>query len=490
MSITSAPIRILVDLTWLRPGGEGGGIKPALHEIIHWLGRQPGEAIVFVFLANRLLAGEIDRWLRPVDRLIWGDGAPDDLAAQEDCQLVYCPFGITRWACPGIPTIALIVDLLHKDFPESLSVADCNYRADYFRITAERADLFQVISDHTATQLGRHYNIPVDRIIRTHLPVHGRLPPRSQTSPTPGAPPYFFYPANAWVHKNHATLLVAYALYRHAAGPDAWRLVLTGHRNAAMQHLERIAASLDITECVDFLGYVNESRLAGLWSRAGALVFPSLHEGFGIPLLEAMAHAVPILASDSGAIPEITAGAALLVAARAPQELAQGMQLLATNPELRRTLVEHGQQRLAAFSPAREFGRLLQSFHAIANAPARWQHSGYYPVDGLTDPLAIFALPLVPGPQVLHYTSRPLGISRTVEFLCGASCLAKVRVAADIPTSGCLQLPKGARVLRLIVPDASRLSPTDPRTHGVILGRLQVHHPGGLVSDLLPRSVS
>jgi glycosyltransferase involved in cell wall biosynthesis len=490
MAISPAVLRILVDLTHLHPGGVSGGIKPALQEMLGWLGRLPGTNVEFVFLTDPLLDREISPWLRPIDRLVSMHQAPPDLAARENCQLVYCPFGLTDRACPGIPTVTLIVDLLHRDFPESLPPHYRNQREEYFRTALERTDLFQVISDYTAGQLRRHYGVEPERIIRTHLPVHGRLAPPLPAGRKSPVAPYFFYPANAWAHKNHATLLLAYSVYRRAAGAAAWRLVLTGQMDASMRHLQDVAASLGLTAAVDFLGYVDEARLATLWDEAGALVFPSLHEGFGIPLLEAMARGVPILASNATVMSEITGDAALQVDCRAPIALAEGMSRMAGSAPLRSSLVERGRRRAADFSPKVEFGRLLDAFHCTAARPAIWRQAGYHLIDGLTDPLAMFALPPSSGPLKISYATRPLGVSRRLEFYCGTGCQESITVAAHVPTEGFVLVSAWARVLTLRVPDAARLSPTDPRTHGVWLGRLQVQHPDGSLTDLLPPSGS
>lgn len=484
--MSGAPsLRVLVDLTHLYPQGEGGGIKPALQEMLRWLGQQSDPVLEFLFLVNPARGLDGSGWLRPADRVIPMDQVPSDVAARENCHLVYCPFGMTDWACPGIPTISLIVDLLHLDFPESLPMEEQRARTEYFRVALERTDLFQVISDYTAKQLQTHYRVGSDRVIRTYLPVHGRLPAFGPARPAHTGPSYFFFPANAWAHKNHETLLIAYALYRQTAGPGAWRLVLTGFMGQAMRQLQHRAGSLGLSAHVDFLGYVDEARLATLWAGAGALVFPSLHEGFGIPLLEAMAHRLPIIASDSTAIPEITAGAALLVKGRAPLDLAQAMQQLTASSEMRLTLVKHGQQRLVDFSPEIEFARLLEGFRRTSATTALWRQSGYYPVDGLIEPLAIFALPRSPAPQRLSYATRPLGVPRTLEFWCGSQRFAQISVDANMAVEGEVTVPAAARVLSVRVPNATRLSATDPRTHGVLLERLQIRNAEGIITDLL-----
>ena len=487
---TPKVLRVLVDLTRLRPGGEGGGIKPALQEMLRWLGRQRETDIHFVYVIDPARAEELAAWLRPIDRLVSKLDAPADLAARECCDLVYCPFGFTDWACPGIPTITLIVDLLHFDFPESLSIADRRYREERCRAALEHTDLFQAISDYTAAQLQKHCGVESGKIIRTYLPIHGRLPPPAPTIRKSNTPPCFFYPANAWAHKNHETLLIAYAIYHRSAGPDSWRLVLTGHHNEQVTRLQGIASTLGIINQVDFLGFVEDSRLAELWNCAGALVFPSLHEGFGIPLLEAMARGVPILASNSTAIPEITSGAALLVDGRMPQALAEGMRQIASDHRLRTALVQRGRQRLSQFSPRAEFGRLLKAFNTMASRPARRQRSGYHAIDGLIGPLAIFGLLHSRGARVLNFVTRPLGVARLLEFWCGPECIAKFSIAADVPTAGQVTLPSSARVLSLCIPDATRLDGNDPRTHGILLDSLRMHTVEGAMHNLLASDVT
>lgn len=477
------PLRVLVDATHFWPDGQSGGIIPALREIIRWLGRLAGPELRFVFVTNPSGADSVGAWLRPDDRQVPGESAPADLAAREGCDLVYCPFGITDWACPGIPTITLMVDLLHLDFPATLEPIDIQHRANCLQHAVARTDRFQVISDYTAQRLQAHSPVQPARIVRTYLPVHDRFPTPVDPPRSVRAGSYFFYPANAWAHKNHLTLLVAFAIYRQRTPDHAWRLVLTGHTDQRMRGIQTAAATLGIAAHIDFLGYVDESRLAGTWDAAGALVFASLHEGFGMPLLEAMARQVPILGSDATAIPEIARDAALLVDARAPLALADGMQRIAGDAALRQTLVENGRRRLADFSPAVEFGRLLDAFRAAAGQPARWRNSGYHAIDRLIEPLAIFALP--PEATTVRFRTNPLGIARTLEFWNGSVCLERVTIAAHRATEGAIALSPEARVLSLRVPDASRLSATDPRVHGVLLDLLHASGTDAPPVDLL-----
>jgi glycosyltransferase involved in cell wall biosynthesis len=477
-----APLRVLVDLTRLCAGGVGGGITPALLEILRWLGRSAMSPLEFVYLANAETRGDVDRLARPVDRVLAGAAAPADVAAREACAVTYCPFGYTEWACPGVPTISLIVDVLHRDFPATLAPDYRERRETAMRETVARSDLFQVISDFTASRLRHHYGVPPGQILRTHLPIHGRLAPVVAPNARKN---FFFYPANDWAHKNHDTLLAAYALYRAQTTAEPWSLVLCGYHASAQSRWEQVVARAGLTGAVEFLGYVDDATLARLWSEAGALVFPSLHEGFGIPVLEALHHGVPVLADRSTALPEIAGAAALFVDARRPDDLAAGLRTLAEDAALRTRLVALGRQQAAQFRIDDEFGRLAQAFETVSVRPARFRRRGYHPVDGLLDPVASFALPGGVTGARLNFEFAPLGVARTVEVWTGATLASSLTVPAHAALTGNLELPAGARTLTLRVPDAAKLSPTDPRTHGVLVRRLQVATGSESGTDLL-----
>jgi glycosyltransferase involved in cell wall biosynthesis len=133
-----------------------------------------------------------------------------------------------------------------------------------------------------------------------------------------------------------------------------------------MKLLEEIRDGLGLRDRVHFLGHLDDAAFAALWSRAGALVFPSLSEGFGIPLLEAMRFGVPILAAQTGSLPEVAGDAALLVDATDPRALAEALRRLAIREGLREDLVARGRARLNAFSLELEAGRLAHFLAAAA----------------------------------------------------------------------------------------------------------------------------
>jgi glycosyltransferase involved in cell wall biosynthesis len=268
----------------------------------------------------------------------------------------YCPFGATDRAIPEIPTISMVVDLLHRDYPFSLPDGERAWREDYFRQLVLDADYVQGISNYTLSRLVHHYPLSSERVFFTYLPIDQRLRYGSR----PVERPFFIYPANFWIHKNHEILLIAYALYRDTSSEDRWDLVLTGHLDKRAEQLESLANTLGIGRYVHFKGHLNEEEFAELFDRAGALVYPSLHEGFGIPLVEAMRFRKPIICSRYTSIPEIAGFAALYINAKDPVELASSMKRISEDHELRAQLVRSGEHRLREFSISKEVLKLAE----------------------------------------------------------------------------------------------------------------------------------
>jgi hypothetical protein len=332
--------------------------------------------------------------------------------------------------------------------------------------------------------------VPADRTFTFYNAVHQRFmsaPAESWalSAPVQDAPadavPFFLYPANAWKHKNHEVLLLAYGIYRAgalASGTIPWPLVLTGHEDQRWREMQALADALGLLEegAVSFRGYVPSAELSRLWGKAGALVFPSLHEGFGIPLLEAMQHDLPVLSSREGSLPEVGADACLYADARNPEAWAAAMTSLATDAALRQQLVAAGRIRLADFSLDREAAHLLDAIVELSGTapPYRPQTRGIFP-DGWTEGFALLALP-----GGAHGTSRPGRLTLRFHVL-PAARRVRLRTGTTL-VLGSFNLPSyrpdymitfdfhpDGGVLWLEVPDAANINPADGRIHGVRL---------------------
>ena len=460
----SDPLRLVIDLSWLRPGGEAGGVKPSIFEYLRELGILEGDRVVYIFLTWSCSHADVRSLARPQDEMIcvrhtepeplimplatapserFLPSPPLDLLVQLEADALYAPLGPPQFACPGIPILSHVVDVLHRDFPATLTPEINAQRETIFEYLVRITDRFQCNSQYTAGRLHHHFAVPVERMFCSYIPIHRRLPGGADEQTPPVSAPYFFYPANSWKHTNHDMLLSAFRHYRELDADKSWDLVLTGHEDERMRQILAVAKDLGLSEHVHFFGHLPERDFSRVWRHAGALVFPSLHEGFGIPLVEAMHFGIPILSSRAGSLGEIAGNAALFADADDPVAWAAAMSRLARDESLRTELVARGRLRLAQFSLAEEIAEFRDAIWAIAaQGPDRNWLTGLHS-NGYLPGMAVLCLPksTVPVRIILRVRPSPtdgrlvvrVGLDSLGDFELSASSPRDIEMATDSP---------------------------------------------------------
>jgi glycosyltransferase involved in cell wall biosynthesis len=173
------------------------------------------------------------------------------------------------------------------------------------------------------------------------------------------APPYLLSVGSLEPGKNRARLIRAMRELRDD-GVDA-ALAIVGQRAWRYEEDFRLISELGMVDRIRYLGYVQKDHLPALHSAATAFVFPSLYEGFGLPVLEAMACGAPVLTSNVSATAEVAGDAALLVDPQSRDEIREGMRRLLADAQLRRELARRGIERADAFS----WRRAADETHAV-----------------------------------------------------------------------------------------------------------------------------
>ena len=240
-----------------------------------------------------------------------------------------------------------------------------------------KADLVVVPSHAVKRDVVRRVGLPEDRVVVTHEGCEPRFRPvrsaavRRDVAVRYGLPPrYVLAVGTLEPRKNLTTLLEAFARLRRDGEVDAdLRLVLAGARGWLDEPIFATVRSLGLEDAVRFTGFVDDADLPAVYSGAALFVFPSLHEGFGLPLLEAMACGVPVVTSNISSMPEVAGDAAVLVDPRDADGLAAAIARLLRDGALRDRLREAGIARARQFSWEATARRTLDAYASVVQPP-------------------------------------------------------------------------------------------------------------------------
>ena len=249
------------------------------------------------------------------------------------------------------PTVVTVHDLQHHDFPQFFSRAERAYRRWAYDGAARSATMVVAVSAHTRARLIELLGVAAERV---EVVPHGLDPNRFRPVGDGDEallaklelPEHFVvYPANLWRHKNHERLVDALAVQRER-NVD---LVLTGQTWNRLDPLMDRAARAGVRPRVRHLGFIEPKTLAAVYRAARAMIFPSLYEGFGAPLLEAMACGCPVAASLSGSLEEVGAGAVLELDPESAESIADALDRIVADEDLRQRLRTAGIERARRF---------------------------------------------------------------------------------------------------------------------------------------------
>jgi glycosyltransferase involved in cell wall biosynthesis len=242
------------------------------------------------------------------------------------------------------------------------------------------ADLIIAVSAYTRghfLETFPHY--PVDRVVV--VSEASRFSPRPDLVRPPSLPP--LRPDHFWLNvgtleprKNHRRLLRAYARLKEHLG-ETGPLVLAGGQGWLMGDFEKAMDDLTLLHDVVLLGYADDEALQWLYQNCFAFVYPSLFEGFGLPVLEAMSLGAPVLTSDTTSLPEIVGTAGLLVNPLQEEDIFQAMLKLSTGQVSREVLKEMALQRSRSFSWTHTAEAVLQRYKDVASIPKWSAQLGY-----------------------------------------------------------------------------------------------------------------
>jgi glycosyltransferase involved in cell wall biosynthesis len=271
---------------------------------------------------------------------------------------------------PGARRVLSIHDIQHEFFPQFFSRSDRLLRRVRWRPSARAADHILTISEYSRRTICERFGVPPDRISVVPLAPRATLANSEAAAELPAelveGRPWVVYPASPLPAKNHLRLIEALARHRERGG-DGVRLVLIGPTMHSWAPVEAAIARCGVDDLVVRLGHVDEATLSELYRRSAGLIFPSLFEGFGMPVAEAMEAGCPVAVSNAASLPELTAGVGFSFDPEEVEQIAAALDWLAglASGERQRQ-VEAGRRRAAEFTLDRMIEGTVSIYRRLA----------------------------------------------------------------------------------------------------------------------------
>lgn len=397
-------MRIAVDLTPLRPGGENGGAKvlvlnllkqfqtlaphyqfllltaPWNHTDLLQYENKNTKCLLIKDLTDQdspikfqLVYLKLLYYFNKVRSKIDKGILSKPLLIKHKVNLLFCPFSAPTYVEDGLPVVAIAYDLQHLDYPFFFSIQEQQHRTNFIKNVLKHSQKIVCISEFTRQSLIKYFNAELSQLVVVPISIHNRLPKLNEETVIEhlqklglAGKKYAFYPANYWPHKNHQMLLTAYGMYREQCPDQCLDLVFTGALEQEENHLREAVTVMGLEDNVQLLGFLSEEALVAVLQGCKCLIFPSLYEGFGIPVLEAMKFGKPVLSSNTSSLLEVGGDAVIYFDPRKPDKIASSLAQISSNQALVDELVDKGYRRLKLFDDEKMAYEYLKIFKTVA----------------------------------------------------------------------------------------------------------------------------
>jgi glycosyltransferase involved in cell wall biosynthesis len=363
--------RVGVNLLYLKPGRVGGS-EEYVTRLIHALEAHAADDVELTLFVNRRfpeahpdIAAAHETVVAPIS----GDSPPVRIAVESTWlarETAWRPLDVVHHVANTIPQVRTrpAVVTLHDLQPVVRPQDFGRVKGTYLRIrlgpTARRASVITTPTEYVRRLAIERSGRADDRVVVVPAPAPVITAGHDASPALAIEGPFFVYPAITHRHKNHVTLLRAFAGVA-AARPDV-SLVLTGGPGERERQVVDEIGRLRLGDRVRRVGRIDRGALDGLLRRAVAMAFPSEHEGYGLPVTEAMALGCAVIASDATALPEVVGGAGVLVAPRDVDGWADAMLRMLDDEAGRAALITAGHARVRSLTPADSARRLVAAY--------------------------------------------------------------------------------------------------------------------------------
>jgi glycosyltransferase involved in cell wall biosynthesis len=263
-----------------------------------------------------------------------------------------------------VPTVMAVMDLAFLRFPDTFKTADLYQLKSWTEYSVKKAAKIFTISEASKNDILKYYQIPKDRVVVTHLGIKPLQHMKNQHSVAEVkqkyslGSPYYLFVSTLQPRKNIVRLIEAFSTVKD----KKTELVIVGKKGWLYEPILAAPRKYNVSDRVKFLDFAPNEDLPGLYKGAIAYVFPSLYEGFGLTLLEAMKYDCPVITSNVSSLPEAGGDAVLYVDPDKVGSIAEAMEKI-TDEKLRQQLIAKGHEQIKKFSwekTARETLRVLE----------------------------------------------------------------------------------------------------------------------------------
>jgi glycosyltransferase involved in cell wall biosynthesis len=332
----TAPLRIAFDMTFPNRNPAGSGVYA--NELLEELKRRDDVSMVPVAAPQGGGFPGTMRWLT--------SGARRAVAGS---QVAHCPSFVAPWRL-GMPLVLTVHDTSTEKYPEDHPLEWRTYTRLFLPQRARAAARVITGTEHSRREIIHDLQVPEDRVVVTPYGVSERFASAQAARAVANDPPLLLFPGSPTRRKNLELVLDAMAQAPPGRALARARLAITGAASERFPHHRARIESLGLEKRVEWRATVPSDSMPDLMQEADLVVYPSFHEGFGFPALEAMAAGTPVLASNAACLPEVLGDAALLIDPTDVGGFIAAAEALLHNSDLRRHTIAKGKARAAQFT--------------------------------------------------------------------------------------------------------------------------------------------
>ena len=294
--------------------------------------------------------------------------------AARQCDLLHVPHFNVPLLHRG-PLMVSIMDVIHLRAPEyRRAFSSIAYARPMLKAAAHKAHHIVTVSNYSKAQIMETLGTPESKISVIHCGVGAQFCQNGNRQDSRAAAkilgidrPYLLYVGNLKPHKNVPTLLRAFAQLRNA-GKIAHSLLIVGDDARWKRSIVEECVRLGIRDSTIFAPYISPELLPKIYAGADLLVMPSTIEGFGLPVLEAMACGIPVLCSNAASLPEVAGDGALYFDPASHEELAAQIECILQSKDLSASLRDRGLRRAKKFTWQESICKHLEIYHQLLGA--------------------------------------------------------------------------------------------------------------------------